>query len=652
MKSPRLKMTIMIVLVMMVIIGLLTIISYKRARDMMASQLEDSYSVVADKYAQELTAWMNSQGTVIDTLAVEVSISRIYESDYDIFHNYLAECLERINTKGYMYDIYFTYPDNSMACASDFTPDPNIDYVHVRDWYRIPAQTGRLFYSTPYRDSDSGYSIITISKPVYKDDVLQGIFAVDIFVDTVINIVSGADVAGNGYAFLVDQNMGMIVHPYEAYDYDDTPTGIMDIPDSPYADVVANIISDSRETVYLKDYDGVMRGIVISKMDNTGWYVGIATDRDELLKSMSGLIRGFLIAAVIAIVIGLCISAFLAHVLNKLNVQLREKENLERAKITSMNITRSLASTIDAKDRYTSGHSQRVAEYAAELAKRLGKSEEEQQIIYYAGILHDVGKIRVSEDVINKPGKLTDEEFDQIKIHPTSGYHILRGIHDDKRICYGAKYHHERYDGKGYPNGLKGDAIPEIARIIAVADAYDAMASDRSYRKALPQNVVREEILKGRGSQFDPKIADVMLEMIDEDAKYDLRQTEEKLHNILVVDEDEKIIKDLKNYLSDMNEVSVIGAVSGSGALNVLTNTHISLVILDMGMHDTEGAVLYQKIKSENNIPTILMTADRDHEAIQRIMEMDIDDYLTKPLTASITKETIHSILHRYRQDL
>ena len=192
-------MTIMIVLVMMVIIGLLTIISYKRARDMMASQLEDSYSVVADKYAQELTAWMNSQGTVIDTLAVEVSISRIYESDYDTFHNYLAECLERINTKGYMYDIYFTYPDNSMACASDFTPDPNLDYVHVRDWYRIPAQTGRLFYSTPYRDSDSGYSIITISKPVYKDDVLQGIFAVDIFVDTVINIVSGADVAGNGF---------------------------------------------------------------------------------------------------------------------------------------------------------------------------------------------------------------------------------------------------------------------------------------------------------------------------------------------------------------------------------------------------------------------------------------------------------------------
>ena len=162
------------------------------------------------------------------------------------------------------------------------------------------------------------------------------------------------------------------------------------------------------------------------------------------------------------------------------------------------NIIRALAYTIDAKDRYTSGHSQRVADYSLAIAKRMGKSEEEQKIIYNAALLHDVGKIRVPEEVINKPGKLTDEEFDQIRIHPVSGYHILKDIHDDARVAYGAKYHHERYDGKGYPNGLEGENIPEIARIIGVADAYDAMASNRSYRSALPQGVVRSEIEKGK----------------------------------------------------------------------------------------------------------------------------------------------------------
>ncbi|MCR5694469.1 MAG: HD domain-containing protein [Clostridia bacterium] len=652
MKSFRLKMTIMIALAVLVITGLLSVISYVRARNTMASQLEENYSVVADKYAQELTAWLNSQGTVIDTLAVEITMSRIYESGYDAFHSYLEKYLAAINTNGYMYDIYFTYPDNSMACASDFTPDPEMDYVNVRDWYKIPAKTGQLFYSTPYRDSDSGYSIITISKAVYKDGVLQGIIAVDIFVNTVIDIVSGADVAGNGYAFLVDQNMGMIVHPYAAYVYDDTPIGIMDIPDSPYADIVANIISDSKGTVYLKDYDGVMRGIVISKMENTGWHVGIATDRDELLKSVSGLLRGFLIAAVVAVLIGLCIAVFMANMLNKLNIQLREQENLKRAKITNMNVTRSLASTIDAKDRYTSGHSQRVAEYAVEIARRLKKSEEEQQMVYYSGILHDVGKIRVPEDVINKPGKLTAEEFDQIRIHPTSGYHILRDIHEDKRVCYGAKYHHERYDGKGYPNGLKGNAIPEIARIIAVADAYDAMTSDRSYREALPQEVVREEILKGRGTQFDPRIADIMLEMIADDKDYSLRQKEEKIHSVLVVDNDETVISTLKSFMSDVNELEIIGVSGTEEALNLLAENEFSLAVIDLRMAETEGSAMLRTVRSEKDIPVILMTDDRDPETIGRVMEMDVDDYLTKPLNGSITKETIHSILHRSRQKL
>ena len=651
MKNMHLKITIMIVLVLLISLGLLLMISYSRARDTMASQLEDSYSVQAEKYAQELTALLNSQATIVETLSVEITLNDIYEQDYETFHQYLAESFARLNTDGYMYDIYFTYPDNSMACASDFIPDGSMDYAHQRDWFTVAAETGELYYSTPYKDSDSGNSIITISKAVYKDGDLQGIIAADFFVSTLIDIVGGANVAANGYAFLVDQNMGMIVHPYEAYAYDDTPIHALAVPDSPYAEVVENILSDSRQTVYLKDYDGVTRGVVIARMNNTGWHVGIATDRNELLRSVSGLIRGFLIAASIAVVIGICISAFLARILNKLNMQLRKQDSIQRAKITNMNVTRSLATTIDAKDRYTSGHSHRVAGYAVELARRMGKSEEEQQIVYYAGVLHDIGKIRVPEEVINKPGRLTAEEFEQIKIHTISGYHILRGIHEDERVAYGAKYHHERYDGKGYPNGLTGKDIPEIARIIAVADAYDAMTSDRSYRKALPQQLVRTEFLQGKGTQFDPEIADVMIRIMDEDGAYALRQKDAEVQNVLIVDDDSAAPALMEEILGGIG-VRVIGSQTGREALEIVSGAEIALVIVDLTMPDTDGFALVREIQAIKPIPAILMTGEKDKEILRRVKESGIEDYISEPIDRAILRETVHSVLQRKRSGL
>ena len=645
MKSLRLRITIMIVLVVLISSGALLMISYSRARDTMASQLEESYSVQAEKYAQELTALLNSQASIVDSLSVEISLSGIYESDYETFHTYLSERFERLNT-GYMYDIYFTYPDNSMACATDFIPDGSMDYAHERDWFYVAAETGELYYSTPYKDTDSGLSIITISKAVYKDGELQGIMGADFFVSTLIDIVGGADIAGNGYAFLVDQYLGMIVHPYEAYAYNDTPVHIMDVPDSPYAEVVENILSDSHETVYLKDYDGVTRGIVIARMTNTGWHVGIATDRNELLRSVSGLIRGFLIAAIVAVIIGILISAFLARILNKLTAQLRKQDSIERAKITNMNVTRSLASTIDAKDRYTSGHSHRVAGYAAELARRMGKTDEEQQTVYYAGVLHDIGKISVPEEVINKPGKLTAEEFEQIKIHTVSGYHILSGVHEDERVRDGAKYHHERYDGKGYPDGLCGKDIPEIARVIAVADAYDAMTSDRSYRKALPQSAVREEILKGKGTQFDPLIADLMIGIIDEDREYGLRQKETATQNVLIVNGDKTTTAQVEDILGDI-KVTVLTSQTGREALEIINGGDISLVIMNLNLPDTDGFDLYDEIKAKKPVPAILMTEEKDKEILQRVRDSGIEDFIALPPDPAVFKETVLNVLHR-----
>ena len=190
----------------------------------------------------------------------------------------------------------------------------------------------------------------------------------------------------------------------------------------------------------------------------------------------------------------------------------------------SFHVVQTLAEAIDAKDAYTNGHSRRVAEYSMEIARRAGYDEEKCRRIYMTGLLHDVGKIGIPDSVINKPGRLTDEEFAVIKTHPDIGGRILDKIEELPALAIGARWHHERIDGKGYPDGLEGDQIPAAARIIAVADAYDAMTSNRSYRDVMPQAKVREQIEKGLGTQFDEKFGRIMLEMIDEDKDYKMRE--------------------------------------------------------------------------------------------------------------------------------
>lgn len=189
-----------------------------------------------------------------------------------------------------------------------------------------------------------------------------------------------------------------------------------------------------------------------------------------------------------------------------------------------LHVVKSLADAIDAKDAYTNGHSGRVAEYSREISKRAGYSIRQQNDIYMMGLLHDVGKIGIPDAVINKPARLTEDEFEVIKTHPVMGARILQNIKEMPKLVTGARWHHERYGGGGYPDGLSGDDIPEEARIIAVADAYDAMTSRRSYREIMTQDHVRAEIEKGIGTQFDPRFAEIMLNIIDEDTDYNKRE--------------------------------------------------------------------------------------------------------------------------------
>ena len=194
---------------------------------------------------------------------------------------------------------------------------------------------------------------------------------------------------------------------------------------------------------------------------------------------------------------------------------------------------RTFAGTIDAKDRYTEGHSQRVAIYSKELARRMGMNAAMQEHIYYVARLHDIGKIGIPDSVLNKPGRLTDEEYGIIKRHPLIGADILKNYTAIKDVTDGARYHHERYDGKGYCEGLAGGNIPLIARIIAVADTYDAMSSKRCYRESLSSEVIIDELERVSGSQLDPAIVPHMIDMINEGAAPVLL-TEDQYLNLMV----------------------------------------------------------------------------------------------------------------------
>jgi len=195
-------------------------------------------------------------------------------------------------------------------------------------------------------------------------------------------------------------------------------------------------------------------------------------------------------------------------------------EAKDEVETLSVEVMEALAHTIDAKDEYTKGHSVRVAQYARMLAKRMGLPDKECENVYNMGLLHDIGKIGVPKEIINSKKPLSKEEFDTIKIHPGLGYDILAEIKSRPDLCTGARWHHERYDGGGYPDGKSGEDIPLQARIIAVADSYDAMTSNRSYRNYLPQEKVRQEMKDNAGTQFDPQIAEAMIAIIDEDTEY------------------------------------------------------------------------------------------------------------------------------------
>lgn len=514
---------------------------------------------------------------------------------------------------------------------------PPEDYVPTeRDWYVAAKEAGgKATIVPPYLDTQTNTVMFSVSQLLADG---KSVVSLDITLNEVQTITEDMTMNDMGYGFIMDSTGLIIAH------FDESEKGKVYPENEEQEEMVRQIIDNKQDSFEMTI--GGENCTVFSNQVLDDWHVIMIVSNTKLFHDLR---TQMLIGILISVIVFLIIVVFCAISAKKINTyQRKEHENKERLDRMNTNIIRALAYTIDAKDRYTSGHSQRVADYSLAIAKRMGKSEEDQKVIYYAGLLHDVGKIRVPEEIINKPGKLTDDEFNQIRIHPVSGYHILKDIHEDVRIAYGAKYHHERYNGNGYPNGLEGENIPEVARIIGVADAYDAMASNRSYRNALPQEVVRSEIEKGRGQQFDEKVADIMLQMIDEDKNYSMSQSETSRKNILVVDDEKMNIKMVEHILKDVPDLHVIGVGTKEETLEALEGQMIHLILLDLKMPDIDGFELYQMIREKYLVPVVLMTADKSIETIQRISELGIDDYVTKPLHPFVVKETVHGITNSW----
>jgi HD-GYP domain-containing protein (c-di-GMP phosphodiesterase class II) len=228
-------------------------------------------------------------------------------------------------------------------------------------------------------------------------------------------------------------------------------------------------------------------------------------------------------------------SKLLNSIANESAIYLENSMLYEDVRGLMMGLLHSLTSAVDAKDTYTCGHSERVALLSRCLAQQIPLDDHAVDRVYMAGLLHDVGKIGVPEAVLQKAGRLTPEEFEEIKKHPAIGARILRDIRQIEDIIPGVLYHHERYDGKGYPAGLAGEEIPLLGRIICLADCFDAMTSSRTYRKALPLEVAMTEIKRCAGTQFDPALADAFLRIGAEQFREVLAHHQERAKEFIEV---------------------------------------------------------------------------------------------------------------------
>lgn len=625
-----------IIALIVIILGLVSMILYNHLTFYynVSAKMQNTGIGNLTQITQALESHFSQKINTLNTTAITLEYMMENNVSKEELENYLKYETNKYTTEidGNFSGIYGVFKDCYMD-GSGWVPNTNYN-PQSSEWYTAAKEAGgKTILVAPYLNEKSNTQVMSVSQMLSDND---SVLSMDISLDNIQHIVNQSTVNDFGYVYVMDQTGLVISHN------DINEKGKNYLFDEQMKSITERVLSDD-STYFNASINGKNCQVFFNKtMSNL--YVVMLVDKGLFFKDVNyTLLRNL----ILCVIISALILFFYVYTFKRVQQSIvLERDSNNKIEMANMNMIRALVRTIDAKDRYTNGHSLRVADYAMKIAEKMGKSSEEQRLIYYAGLLHDVGKIRVPEDIINKPGKLTDEEFEQIKIHPVTGYHILKDIYEDKTLALAAKFHHERYDGKGYPSGLNGTNIPEIARIIGVADTYDAMASNRSYRRALPQEKVREEILKGKGTQFDPQVADVMLQMIDADKNYTLREHTNMTKTILIVDDDPLNIKITELIMKNEPMCNIISATSGKEALELLDNASVDLILLDVEMSGMDGFETLAHIRKKHNTPVAFLTGNKDIQTIQEATKLGVEDYISKPFIPLALKETIHSILH------
>jgi len=332
----------------------------------------------------------------------------------------------------------------------------------------------------------------------------------------------------------------------------------------------------------------------------------------------------------------------------KLELELRDyqqhleqkvEEQAKEIRETFLGAMAALSFALEAKDSYTAGHSRRVSEIALAIGKELGLSEEELEDLRWGSLLHDIGKIAVDQAIQNKPGKLTPQEYEHIMTHCIVGASIVRPVVRSERIVEIIEHHHAHYNGGGLNQTLRGEKIPLLARIVAVADAYDAMTSTRPYRTALSREAALAEIQRGMGTQFDPLVAQTFLKL----SGAELMPQKKK---ILVVDDEESIRVLVRSILS--NDYEVIEATDGQEAVQVARDQRPDLILMDILMPRLDGYTSCHMIKTDPTtcqIPVIMLTGVSHKLNVEISKEFGADEYMTKPFSPQSLLETVNRFL-------
>lgn len=500
--KPHIRNIIITALVILFVVGVIVVyyaLLYSETRQNIMKTGEINAATSAEQIDQYLAKGTETMKLACFTLD---SMIRSGKSQAEI-RNYLVDQSDAIkNTTMESSTGMYGYFNGEYLDGTDWVPGEDYSPTQ-RPWYvAARANVGRVAVVDPYVDAQTGNVMITFAKTLCD---VKSVAAMDYSIDPLQKITEEITSKEKSYVEIVlNSKYQVIAHSDKAqigknYIAEEGTLG----------KALVDKLRSSNEDYFSFEFNG--DEYIVYKADvSNDWMCLSVLNADPAL----GRLRQMLLYTIIAL---LLVISILLFVMIRANIRHDQFAHL------SVHVAEALAAAIDAKDAYTNGHSGRVAKYAAEISRRYGYSEKKQRYVYMMGLLHDVGKIGIPDAVINKPGRLTNEEYEIIKKHPAIGSNILSKAKEMPGLSTGAKYHHERIDGKGYPEGLAGKEIPEEARIIAVADAYDAMTSSRSYRDYLPQELVKEEIEKGKNTQFDPAFADIMIEMIEEDKNYEMR---------------------------------------------------------------------------------------------------------------------------------